>query len=293
MPDLAAPMTACSGDELVLSTQTGFQTARADHAEAVDDQPRPNSDAAWRWPRIALPDNRPMSRAERLLTLIQLLRGHRRSVSGAALAAELGISLRTLYRDIASLQAQGAAIDGAPGLGYVLQPGFMLPPLMFTPNEVEALVLGTRWVAEHADPLLGAAARQALAKIGAVLPPEARQLLEGSSLIIGPAVDATPTAMSAGDAGLATLRLAIRGEQKLALRYRDAQGRETARTVWPIALGFFDRARVMVAWCELRQELRHFRTDRITVLEPTHQRYPKRRQVLLRAWREAEGIADP
>jgi predicted DNA-binding transcriptional regulator YafY len=235
-----------------------------------------------------------MSRAERLLSLIQLLRRHRRPVSGAALSAELGISLRTLYRDIASLQSQGAAIDGAPGFGYVLQPGFMLPPLMFTPDEIEALVLGSRWVADRADARLGGAARQALAKIAAVLPAEARQLLDGSSLIVGPAVD-PPRAgePSAGDAGLATLRLSIRDEQKLSLRYRDGQGRETARTVWPIALGFFDRARVLVAWCELREELRHFRTDRIAALEPIAQRYPRRRQVLLREWREAEGIGAP
>ncbi len=235
-----------------------------------------------------------MSRAARLLSLIQLLRRHRRPVSGATLAGELGVSLRTLYRDIASLQAQGAVIDGAPGFGYVLQPGFMLPPLMFTSDEIEALVLGSRWVAERTDPRLAGAARQALAKIAAVLPPDAQQLLDGSSLLVGPATDAPPPGtLSAGDAGLSTVRLAIRGEQKLVLGYRDGQGRETVRTVWPIALGFFDHARVLVAWCELRQELRHFRTDRIAALEPTGQRYPRRRHVLLRAWREAEGIAAP
>lgn len=235
-----------------------------------------------------------MSRAERLLSLLELLRRHRRPVSGAALAGSLGISLRTLYRDIASLQAQGAAIDGAPGFGYVLQPGFVLPPLMFTPDEIEALVLGSRWVAERADPRLGGAARQALAKIAAVLPAEARQLLDGASLLVGPAVDAAPAGEpSAGDADLAGLRGAIRAEHKLELRYRDAQGRETVRSVWPIALGFFDRSRVLVAWCELRQALRHFRTDRITALTLTEQRYPRRRQVLLREWREAEGIAAP
>lgn len=235
-----------------------------------------------------------MSRAERLLSLIQLLRSKRRPVSGASLAGELGISLRTLYRDIASLQAQGAAIDGAPGFGYVLQAGFMLPPLMFTPDEVEALVLGSRWVVDRADPRLGNAARQALAKIAAVLTPEARQLLEGCSLIVGPAVDATQAGeLPAGDAGLSSLRFAIRDERKMLLHYRDAQGRETARTVWPIALGFFDRVRVLVAWCEMRQQLRHFRTDRITTLEATHQRYPRRRHVLLREWREAEGVAEP
>ena len=109
-----------------------------------------------------------MSRAERLLALIQCLRRHRQPVSGQTLATELGISLRTLYRDIASLQAQGASIDGEPGVGYVLRPGFMLPPLMFSEEELEALLLGSRWVAERADARLGAAARNAMARIGAV-----------------------------------------------------------------------------------------------------------------------------
>src|SRR5881396_422406 len=126
-----------------------------------------------------------MSRAQRLLDLIQLLRGYRRPVSGAVLAEALGISLRTLYRDIETLNAQGATIDGAPGLGYVLRPGFMLPPLMFSEEEIEALVLGSRWVADRADHRLGEAARNALAKISAVLPPELRHDLETSALLIG------------------------------------------------------------------------------------------------------------
>src|SRR5437660_11613561 len=116
-----------------------------------------------------------MSRAERLLELIQRLRSHRYPVSGASLAADLGISLRTLYRDIASLQAQGARIDGEPGVGYVLRPGFMLPPLMFSQEEIEALVLGSRWVAERTDAALKHAANNALAKIAAVLPSDLRQ----------------------------------------------------------------------------------------------------------------------
>src|SRR6188768_1153433 len=107
-----------------------------------------------------------MSRTERLFDLIQILRRHRYPVSGITLAQELGISLRTLYRDISSLQAQGAEIKGEPGMGYILQPGFMLPPLMFSEEEIEALVLGSRWVHQRADRALADAAANVLAKIG-------------------------------------------------------------------------------------------------------------------------------
>ncbi len=229
-----------------------------------------------------------MSRSERLLDLLQALRRYRRPVTGKALAAELGISIRTLYRDIASLQAQGAQIEGEPGIGYVLRPGFLLPPLMFSKEEIEALVLGSRWVAARADDALARAARNAVAKIAAVLPVELRDELDASALLIGPG----PTV--AGDrVDLAVIRAAIRTERKLVLRYRDAEGSHTQRTVWPFALGFFDRVRVIVSWCELRQGFRHFRADRIAGLEATGERYPRRRQAMLKEWREIEGVPPP
>src|SRR5271157_635543 len=118
------------------------------------------------------------SRSERLLCLLQALRRHRRPISGAVLARELGISIRTLYRDISTLQAQGADIEGEPGVGYVLRPGFMLPPLMFSQNELEALMLGFRWVSKLADESMIGAACDALAKISAVLPGDFRDELE-------------------------------------------------------------------------------------------------------------------
>jgi predicted DNA-binding transcriptional regulator YafY len=133
-------------------------------------------------------------------------------------------------------------------VGYILKPGFMLPPLMFSEEEIEALVLGSRWVARRGDARLGAAARNALAKIAAVLPDDLRDQLEGSALLVGPG-----EAVAAGDAELATIREAIRRERKLRIRYRDRHAEETRRTIWPFALGFFDRARVVAAWCELRQ----------------------------------------
>jgi predicted DNA-binding transcriptional regulator YafY len=226
-----------------------------------------------------------LSRAERLLDLIQILRRHRYAVSGAALADELGISLRTAYRDIAALKAQGARIDGEPGLGYMLRPGFMLPPLMFEDDEIEALVLGSRWVADRGDARLGRAARNALAKIAAVLPSDLRHGLDDSPLLVGPGEP-----IAGEPVELDVVRQAIKSQRKLALTYLDLQSNETRRTIWPIALAFFDRARVVVAWCELRQGFRHFRADRIVALAPTEARYPRPRQALLAEWRAIEGI---
>jgi predicted DNA-binding transcriptional regulator YafY len=228
-----------------------------------------------------------MSRAQRLLDLIQMLRRHRRPVAGAALARELGVSLRTLYRDIAALQAQGADIAGEAGLGYLLRPGFMLPPLMFNVEEIEALALGSRWVAARADTPLAGAARDALAKIAVVLPADLSDRLESPALLVGPGKP-----IAAGDAALPAIRQAIRAERKLCVAYVDGAGTPTKRTIWPLALAFFDRARVIVAWCETRQAFRHFRTDRISAIEPSPTRYPRRRQALLREWRAAEGIGE-
>jgi predicted DNA-binding transcriptional regulator YafY len=224
-----------------------------------------------------------VSRAQRLLDLIQVLRRHRHPVSGATLAEATGVSLRTLYRDIELLKAEGAHIDGEAGVGYVLRPGFMLPPLMFSEEEIEALVLGSRWVHQRADRALADAAANVLAKIGAVLPKDLRETLDESGLLIGPG-----DPIAAGDAQLPKIRQAIRTERKIGLSYRDNNGADSKRTIWPFALSFFEKVRVVVAWCELREDFRHFRTDRIVVLNMTEKRYPRRRQVMLKEWRERE-----
>jgi len=226
-----------------------------------------------------------MSRAERLLDLIQLLRRYRYPVSGDTLARELGVSLRTVYRDIATLQGQGASIEGEPGLGYVLRPGFMLPPLMFSEEELEALVLGSRWVADRGDAHLADAARHALAKIAAVLPADLRHALEASALLVGPG-----KCSAANEVDLTVIRAAIRAEHKLTITYRDLKDADTSRVIWPFALAFFDRVRVLVAWCETRQAFRHFRADRIMSLTDSGLRYPRRRQALLKEWRQVENI---
>ncbi len=228
-----------------------------------------------------------MSRATRLLDLLQLLRRHRYPVAGQELARELDISLRTLYRDIAALQSQGAHIEGEPGVGYVLRPGYMLPPLMLSQEELEALVLGTRWVADRADARLGEAAQNALTKISAVLPKDMADALESTGLIVAPSWP--PLEKQAIDLG--DMREAIRREACVDLAYIDLKGITTQRIVWPIALGFFDHVRLLITWCELRQSFRHFRTDRIVTWVQTEKRYPKRRAALLKAW-QAERDAE-
>src|ERR1700741_2349360 len=153
-----------------------------------------------------------MARAERLLALIQVLRRHRYPVSGQAIADELGVSLRTVYRDIQTLIGQGASIDGEAGIGFVLRPGFVLPPLMFSDEEIEALVLGSRWVAQRTDEPLARAARNVVAKIAAVRPAACGEAIEAPGLWAAPPPEPQPT-------GLTPIRAAIRAEQKLVLHY--------------------------------------------------------------------------
>ena len=221
-----------------------------------------------------------MSRTERLLGLLQTLRCHRRPVSGRQLAADLGVSIRTLYRDIATLQSQGAEIEGEPGLGYVLRPGFMLPPLMFSTEEIEALVLGTRWVADRSDPRLGQAARNALAKIATASPEDLRDRISDTAL--------WPVALWGQRKPIPVLgdiRLAMRQEKAVTIDYEDEQGRATSRTIWPVGLAFYEGKQTIAAWCLLRQDFRNFRTDRIVCLTITEERYGKRRSTLEREWR--------
>jgi predicted DNA-binding transcriptional regulator YafY len=226
-----------------------------------------------------------MPRADRLLALLDLLRRHRGPVSGARLAEELGVSLRSLYRDIQSLRERGAEIEGEAGFGYVLKPGFLLPPLMFSPQEIEALVLGSRFVLSRGDAQIAQAAARALAKIRAVLPPDIGIEADTSGLVVAPA-EPPPAGFD-----LAALREAIRRERKVTLDYEDKRAQASRRTIWPFALGYFDRVHMIAAWCETRRDFRHFRIDRIAKLEVADARYPRRRAALLKEWRAREGVA--
>ena len=224
-----------------------------------------------------------MGRTQRLLTLMDALRRHRRPVTAASLADDLAVSIRTIYRDVQTLVGLGAPIDGEAGLGYLLRGGFFLPPLMFDEDELEALVLGARLVERQGDTALAASAANALAKIAAAAPKDLRDAMGEMSFWVAPGrIPETPA--------LKPLREAIRREHKLAIVYGDEKGAETSRVIWPIALAFFEGRQTVAAWCELRTAFRHFRTDRIKDLTSDGQRYPKRRAVLVKEWRAANAI---
>ena len=227
------------------------------------------------------------SRAERLLVLIDELRRRRRPVSGIELAQVLGVSIRTLYRDIASLRALGAGIEGEAGVGYVLRSGFLLPPVMFSAEEVDALVLGAHWVADKADAALGNAARKAMARLTAIMPLELVDRVEAQYVVVGESEHSLQETVD-----MESVRQAIHSEQKLQIRYHDAKGKSSERLIWPFMLIYYNGGRLISAWCELRDSIRHFRTDRIVSLSSTASRYPRRRHELIKLWREAESCAN-
>ncbi len=221
-----------------------------------------------------------MSRSARLLSLLQDLRGRRRPVTAAQLAQALDVSERTIYRDLAELAAQGAPIEGAAGVGYILRPGLFLPPLMLSEDETEAVLLGLRYVDQRGDAVLTKAAAGALSKIASVLPAEAQTALAIPFVMPGPPGPGFPPNL----VPLARLRAAVRSQTRLAIAYGDEKGQSSERVVWPIVLGFMDNARVLGAWCELRQDFRTFRTDRI-LSAAEGARFPGRRADLLRRFR--------
>jgi predicted DNA-binding transcriptional regulator YafY len=228
-----------------------------------------------------------MSRTSRLFKLMDALRGRRRPITASQLASELSVSMRTVYRDVQTLMGLGAPIDGGAGVGYLLRAGFFLPPLMFGEEELEALVLGARWVQGQGDPALAQAAGSALAKIATASPRDLRDRIAETGLF-APRLTRPP----AQAAGLPVVREAIRREYKLKIRYLSIAGAETERVIWPVALVFFEGTRLIAAWCELRRDFRHFRADRISSLEATETQYPQPRRELARLWRQQLGASN-
>jgi predicted DNA-binding transcriptional regulator YafY len=231
-----------------------------------------------------------MRRMSRLFEIVQILAAARRPLTADQIAARLEVTPRTLYRDMAALQAMRIPVEGAPGLGYVLRPGFTLPPLMFTLEETEAVVLALGLLDLRGDAGLRAAAGQVGEKIAAALPPPLRDRLGNGALRVWGRT-ATPEGLD-----LALARRAIREELQLAIAYEDAEGQETRRSIRPIALIYYAQTANLVAWCELRQAIRHFRPDRVTAATLTGDHFRGQGDRLRRLWetgwtRESDAMA--
>jgi len=208
-----------------------------------------------------------MRRADRLFLVIHALRGRRTALAARSLADTLGVSLRTVYRDIADLQLSGVPIEGEAGVGYVLRKGADIPPLMFSAEELEALVVGTRFVKAFAGQRLHRGAQAALLKIEAVLPPELKQRAMRSRIF-------APAGWNEARTGLVDrLHAAIAAQQVLRLDYRDEAGRGSLREVEPLCLAFWGGVWTLGSWCRLRMDFRTFRPDRIVAFEPTGERF--------------------
>jgi len=202
-----------------------------------------------------------MRRADRLFQIVQLIRG-RRLTTAAFLAQRLEVSERTVYRDVADLQHQGVPIEGEAGVGYRLGAGFELPPLMFTQEEATALTAAARLAQSWVDPALASDIEGALGKILSVLPTAARVSAEALALY------APALAMDAATrARLQTLREAVQARRKLRLAYRDVEGAATERTVRPLGCFYWGKVWTLSAWCELREDFRGFRADRIDAVQ--------------------------
>jgi predicted DNA-binding transcriptional regulator YafY len=199
-----------------------------------------------------------MRRADRLFRIVQLLRRRRTIVTAAQIAVKLEISERTVYRDIRDLIQAGTPIDGEAGVGYRLQPGYDLPPLMFDKDEIQALVLGARIVAQFGDPALARASESILGKVAGVLPTELQPLLADTRLF----VPNTPSRARSA-AGLAVAREALAAQRRLRLKYANERGEATERTVRPLGVFFWGKIWTLAAWCEMRTGFRSFRLDRI------------------------------
>jgi predicted DNA-binding transcriptional regulator YafY len=219
-----------------------------------------------------------MRRADRLFDIIQTLRTARKPMTAAMLAEELEVTVRTIYRDVATLQARRVPIEGEAGVGYVLRQGFDLPPLMFTVEEIEAVTVGARLVQRLRDRELQAAARRVLDKVTVVLPDSLRSHLD-RPFYVSRGLAAEPRGID-----IAELRGAIRDQRKLRIAYVDEKRQRTRRTIWPLAMAYYVDVTLVGAWCELRKDLRNFRVERIENARMLADRFQDPQGKLLAQW---------
>lgn len=223
-----------------------------------------------------------MNRTERLLNLLQILRSYRYPVSGKRLADRLGVSIRTLYRDIATLQTMGAEIEGEIGIGYILKPSFFLPPLMLAQTEIQALFLGMQWVSQYGDAPLSKAAKVALDKISDALPTNIKKGISAFTLRVGP-----PIAKSLANEDLSILRDAIATQKKIDITYK-SEDKKSQKIIWPFTIGYFTNGRILVAWCEKKNDYQHFNTNEITSLKVLDECYTRSKDSLFLEWQRSQ-----
>jgi predicted DNA-binding transcriptional regulator YafY len=221
-----------------------------------------------------------MRRVDRLFDIIQTLRAAGGPLTAAALAEQLEVTARTVYRDVAALQASRVPIEGAAGIGYVLRRGFDLPPLMFTSDEIDAIAVGARHVRRLRDPQLQKAAESVLAKVTAVVPEMLRSYLSEAPFYVSEGSAPPITGLD-----LAEVRGAIHQARKMSIAYGDEKGRRTQRTIWPIAMAYYYVDVTLIgAWCELRNDFRNFRADRIVSSRVLDENFSPERGRLAADW---------
>lgn len=220
-----------------------------------------------------------MRKASRLFEIIQILRLAAHPITALEISKKLEVSERSIYRDIAALQAMRVPIEGERGIGYILRPGFHLPPLMFTPEETEAIVLGMALTKRTADPELREASVRVLDKIAAALPAPLKEAVVSRSLYAWGRVAEPPEAID-----FSVIRRAIRDEEKLEIDYVNEKGEATTRRIRPIAVIYYAETAVIVGWCELRDGIRNFRADRVTTCRATGAHFRREGDRLRKVW---------
>ena len=220
-----------------------------------------------------------MRRTERLFAIIQMLRGRRRPLTAQQLADELEVGVRTIYRDMAELIAQRVPVRGEAGTGYVIDAGYDLPPLTLTTDEVEAALLGAAWVAQRGDATLARGAKSLIDKLSESLPQHLRLELVDAHLRPAGARAPLPDGVD-----IAPIRAAIRERLKVEITYADNAGKVSARIIWPFTVAYMEDVRVVAAHCELRGDIRHFRTDRIRTARVLDESYPESQRALRKRW---------
>jgi predicted DNA-binding transcriptional regulator YafY len=226
-----------------------------------------------------------MRRADRLFLIVHALRGRRSAMTAQALAETLHVSLRTIYRDVADLQLSGVPVEGEAGVGYVLRKGSDIPPLMFNAEELEALVVGTRFVRAFGGKRLGLGASAALLKIEAVLPPELRERSRRTRIF-------APELENRIEAGgmIDRLHAAIENNEVLRLEYRDQSSDASLREVEPLCLAFWGGSWTLGGWCRLRSDFRNFRPDRVVTMTATGEVFAETKSRGLEAYLQAVGM---